>query len=581
VSDARAEALLKSALEKIVYFEARSGQLEGDAAAARAEVERLKAELGSASVREVELRKALAELEVSLSRTHRDREELGRTVEALRTERTALLDKLLDAARIRGVLSDEDGSFDLAAFISQLRSEVLAARGVLEPQATLHAPPSAPEPDFEEVPIDDAVAFQAEVARQMAHGVWGESSDAPFATGRRPESVPPRPPPPLDSVQKRPEPEAHAVLQQKEEPSLSAWAPAAVHRRPAPEVSEVMGFAESLHAQGRLGAPSGRQIVARRRVPGDDTLFGFSVRELSAPDAGARVRAAERLGALGDRAAASAVAAALHAEREPRVAVAFLETLRLLAGPEGASVVEPFVDAPMPEVRIAALRTLVTLDASRAVPQLQRAARDADPSVRRRAALLGLQLPGKDGPGYAASSGAEADPEVRRVAALAAGAQGGKEARATLLAALDDPFPAVRQAAARSLSRLLGVEVEGVAGLEGPQRRREIRKLTSLPVASVKAQAQSALLRETPVQRANGRKAAVAVEEEVQAQAVGPSPEALLEPVLWQLQASMRGCSLSELVQLLAAPPEALEVACALLTARGQVVRRGTKLFVA
>jgi HEAT repeats len=582
VSDARAEALLKSALEKIVYFEARSGQLEGDAAAARAEVERLKAELGSAAVREVELRQALAELEVNLSRTHRDREELGRTVEALRTERTALLDKLLDAARIRGVLSDEDGSFDLAAFISQLRSEVLAARGVPVPetQGAVRGEPGVAEPDFEEVPIDDAVAFQAEVARQMAHGVWGESSEAPLGTARRAEGVPARPPPP-NSVQERPEPEARAVLQLDEGPSLSGWAPAAAHRRQAPEVSEVMGLAESLHAQGRLGAPSGRQASARRRLPGDDTLYGFSVRELSAPDAGARVRAAERLGALGDRAAASAVARALHAEREPRVAVAFLEALRLLAGPEGAPLVEPFVDAPMPEVRIAALRTLLTLDASRAVPQLLRAARDADPSVRRRAALLGLQLPGKDVVGYVPASGAEADPEVRRVAALAAGAQGGKEARATLLAALDDPFPAVRQAAARSLSRLLGVEVEGVAGLEGPQRRREIRRLTSLPVASVKSRAQRALLREMPAQRANGQRVALAVEEEVQTRAVGPSPEALLEPVLSQLQTSMRGCSLSELVQLLAAPPEAVEVACALLTARGQVVRRGTKLFVA
>src|SRR5271169_5673806 len=90
VSDARAEALLKSALEKIVYFEARSGQLEGDAAAALAELERLKAEYGAAGAREVELRQRLAELEVALGRAHRDREELARVVEVLRAERTAL-----------------------------------------------------------------------------------------------------------------------------------------------------------------------------------------------------------------------------------------------------------------------------------------------------------------------------------------------------------------------------------------------------------------------------------------------------------------------------------------------------------
>jgi hypothetical protein len=584
VSDARAEALLKSALEKIVYFEARSGQLEGDAVAACAEVERLTAELGSAAVREIELRQELAELEVNLARTHRDREELGRAVEALRTERTSLVDKLLDAARIRGVLSDEDGSFDLAAFISQLRSEVLAAKATPETKGATAGQPEAArqEPDLEEIPIDDAVAFQAEVARQMARGVWGESSDAPSGPARRPEPVPPSASlPPREAAERRPEASPRAVLQLDSEALPDAgWAPAAAHRNAKPEVSEVMGLAESLQAEGRLGSASGRNGASRRRLPGEDTLYGFSVRELSAPDASARIRAAERLGTLGDRAAASPVASALHAERDPRVAVAFLEALRLLAGPEGAAVVEPFVDAPVPEVRIAALRTLVALDAHRAIPQLQRATRDADPAVRRRATLLGLQLPAEEVLAFASRGGAEADPEVRRVAALAAGATGGKEARATLLAALDDPFPAVRQAAARSLSRLLGVEVEGVAGLEGPQRRREIRRLTSLPVPSVSSRARQAIAREPPVQRANGRKTQVAVVEQEE-RASGPSPEFLCQPVLSQLQSAMRGRSLGELVQLLGAPAEAVEVACALLTARGQVVRRGTKLFVA
>ncbi len=581
MSDARAEALLKSALEKIVYFEARSGQLEGDAAAALAEVDRLKAELGAAAAREVELRQKLAELEVNLVGAHRDREELGRVVEALRTERTSLVDKLLDAARIRGVLSDEDGSFDLAAFISQLRSEVLAARSAPEASSeTLADGQGVPEPDFEDVPIDDAVAFQAEVARQMAKGVWGESSDAPSLPVRQPEPLPKAAPAPvLAAPGRRPEEvSARAVLQLEPEGRPGAgWAPAAAHRVAPPEASAVTQLAEGLDAQGRLGTPRGVNGTQRRRLPGDDTLYGFSVRELSAPDAGARVRAAERLGTLGDRAAASAVATALHAERDSRVAVALLEALRLLAGKEGASVVEPFVDAPVPEVRIAALRTLLALDAHRAVPQLQRAARDADPAVRRRATLLALQLPREESRALEPPAGGDADPEVRRVAALAAGATGGREARSTLLAALDDPFLAVREAAARSLSRLLGVEVEGVAGLEGPQRRREIRRLTSLPVASVSARARSALAREEPSARAATGRTQVAVVE------VAPrtSPEALCKPVLGQLQSAMRGCSLGELVQVLGGPAEAIEVACALLTARGQVVRRGTKLFVA
>ncbi|MGO9829446.1 MAG: HEAT repeat domain-containing protein [Myxococcaceae bacterium] len=552
MSDARAEALLKSALEKIVYFEARSGQLEGDAATARAEVDRLKAELGAAGGREIALRQQLAELEVALGRAHRDREELGRVVEALRAERTALLEQLLDAASIRGVLSNEDGSFDLAAFISQLRGEVLAARGAPE------APPPAAAAALAEEPADDAVAFQAEVARQMAQGVWGEPSEAPvvvpssarrLATGRQPEE--------------------RAVLQlDADGAALAGWAPAAAVRSAPPDASPTTALAERLQAEGRLGSP---RLQRRPRAPLDDTLYGFSVRELSAPEVGARIRAAERLGALQERGAAAALAAALHAERDPRAVVADLEALRLLAGKEGAQVVEPFADASQPEVRIAALRALVALDASRAVPQLQRAARDADSSVRRRAALLALQLPREYAAELERQHSTDVDPEVRRVSALAAGASGGQQARGALLAALDDTSPEVRQAAARSLSRLLGVEVEGVAGLEGPPRRREIRRLSGLPVAPLSARASLAEPRLRP------ERIRVAVLESVGR--VGA--EALCEPVLQELQSAMRGCTLAELVRLLAAPAEVIESACALLTARGQVVRRGMKLFVA
>jgi HEAT repeats len=571
VSDARAEALLKSALEKIVYFEARSEQLEGDAAASRAEVDRLKAELGSASVQEVELKQKVAELEVALARAHRDREELGRVVDALRQERTSLVDKLLDAARIRGVLSDEDGSFDLAAFISQLRSEVLAARPAQEGASPPVLDVPGPETESEDVLIDDAVAFQAEVARQMAVGVWGEGPEAPPAPAPVDTAPVLRAPPRASDVP------ARAVLQlEPDVESAGDWAPSVARTPPPREVSEATRLAEGLKAQGRLGSPV-PPAGPRRRLPGDETLYGFSVRELSAPDAGARIRAAERLAALKDKSAASAVASALHAERDARVAVSLLETLRALAGPEGASVAEAFLDAPVPEVRIAALRTLLALDAHRAVPHLQRAARDTDASVRRRAALLSLQLPREEVLATERSAGSDADPEVRRVTALAAGANGGQEARSALLAALDDPFPAVRGAAARSLSRLLGVEVDTVAGLEGPQRRREIRRLTALPVASVSERAKTALAREASSTVRHSHTTQVAVLED------GPrlNPEALCGNVLGELKAAMRGRSAQELEGLLGAPSEAIEVACALLTARGQVVRRGTKLFVA
>src|SRR5687768_9666471 len=100
--DERPDALLKSALEKIVYFEARSEQLVNDLKASRAEVERLKHDLGGAAQREIELRRKIAELEVRANRAHAEREELTRLNEALRAERADLLGKVLEASRIHG-----------------------------------------------------------------------------------------------------------------------------------------------------------------------------------------------------------------------------------------------------------------------------------------------------------------------------------------------------------------------------------------------------------------------------------------------------------------------------------------------
>ena len=101
MGDERPDALLKSALEKIVYFEARSQQLQNDLTAARAETERLKHELAAAAQREIQLRRQIAELEVRATRSHQECQELGRVNEALRTERTGLLGKVIEARALR------------------------------------------------------------------------------------------------------------------------------------------------------------------------------------------------------------------------------------------------------------------------------------------------------------------------------------------------------------------------------------------------------------------------------------------------------------------------------------------------
>ena len=134
MSDEKPEALLKSALEKILYFEARSSQLTNDADTTRSELERFKADLGAASQREIELRRVIAELEVRVTRAHSEREETARLADALRRERADLVGKMLEASRIHGL--ERGGGlddFDLGQFIAQLRSEVLVERGGTAP----------------------------------------------------------------------------------------------------------------------------------------------------------------------------------------------------------------------------------------------------------------------------------------------------------------------------------------------------------------------------------------------------------------------------------------------------------------
>ncbi|NTX51197.1 HEAT repeat domain-containing protein [Myxococcus sp. CA039A] len=444
MSDERPDALLKSALEKIVYFEARAEQLLSELGSTREEMEHLKRELTETHQRELELRREVAELEVRAGRFQAEREESVRLTQALRGERDQLMDRLLNASRLRtstkdGDDEDDDLGFDLASFISQLRSEALL-RGESDRVAStlVKVPMRGPA-----VPLSEASAKAQAVA-----------AAAP--------SAPARP----------------ALL----EPLLEGLSPVA---------REAQRF---LHA-GRLGvSPAQLAELSGQRVgaPTDESLFGFSVRELSAPDAAARIRAAERLKALSQPAAAPALASALHAETDSAAQVALLQAFAALCREEGAQVVSPLLASPVPEVRIAALKALLTLAPRDAAPHLAQAMKDPDRSVRRRASLLALGLEGETARRLGEEAIHDADSEVRSLAALALGAGSGENARTLLLEALGDREPRVRKAAAQSLSRILGHDVSAVVSLDDTHRRREIRRLATLPVKPVRARLEDA-----------------------------------------------------------------------------------------
>ncbi len=523
MSEDRPDALLKSALEKIVYFEARAEQLHHELTSTREENEHLKRELGQREQRELGLRREVAELEVRVGRLGAERDELTRLNQALRTERSQLLGKLLEASRIRSSdrrerepEDDDEGGLgiDLASFISQLRSEALD-----RPARSPSAPPGPPFP-------------------------WPAPGEAPRAVAE--------PAPALARV-----------------------------GAPGPGASPVVQHAWRLRQEGRLEVSAGQ--MAELTGGGDDTLFGFSVRELSAPDATSRVRAAERLKALGQPAAAPALATALHAETDALVQVALLAAFAEVGTEEGASVVSPLLASGVPEVRIAALKALLALAPHEAAPHLAQAVKDPDRAVRRRASLLALGLEGDSARRLGEEAIRDPDTEVRGLAALALGAGGGESARALLLEALKDPEVRVRRSAAQSLSRILGQDVSAVVDLDEGRRRREIRRLATLPVQPVRAQ----LTPRAPAPPPAPSPAPLAARPAAPvprpaARAASSSPvEALCGPLLGEVRAAIRGRSLGELATGISATLALTEEALALLVARGSIIRRGHKYFAA
>jgi len=514
--------LLKSALEKIVYFEARSQQLYTDLAAAQGKIERHKEELGAAAQREIELRRELAELQVEVNRSRHERDELDKLNDALRAERAALLGKLIEAARIHeSDKPNEDGEspFDLASFISELRSEALAPK-----QATGAVAPARPE------------------ARALGPGA--ATANPPAA-----QSVPAAPAP-------APSPVAQHAARLRSEGRL------AVSHEQVLEMS----------SPPSLGART------------EETLFSFSVRELASSEPAARKRAAERLKALGNPAASAAVASALHGETQADVQVALLGAFSGLAKSEGVPIISPLLRAELPEVRIAALKALIALDPAQAGPHVAAAIKDADRAVRRRASLLALGLSGSAALKLGEQAIVDEEPEVRSLAALVLGASNGERARVLLLEALTDRDPKVRDAAAQSLSRILGKDVSPVVELDDPQRRRAVRRLATLPVAAdagSRALVKSYFNFATQENQDGAGMAGVRAEEQAAAVAAPPSAEQLCTAVMSDVRGALRGCSLAELAASSRCAPDLVQEACELLVARGQVVRRGLKYFAA
>ncbi len=93
------QGLLRSALEKIVFFECRVSQLESELAATRSTAERARADAAEARRRETELSQSLAAERGARGDAESRADELAERVRLLEGERERLLTGLVDRAR--------------------------------------------------------------------------------------------------------------------------------------------------------------------------------------------------------------------------------------------------------------------------------------------------------------------------------------------------------------------------------------------------------------------------------------------------------------------------------------------------
>jgi HEAT repeat protein len=371
---------------------------------------------------------------------------------------------------------------------------------------------------------------------------------------------------------------------------------------PAASVAELGG---RFDAAGRVGVKADdtarmKELFATRA---DRALYERSMSDLEAPEGGKRLRAVRALEALGSRAAAPLLAAALGREREADVKVALLAALARLKESFAADLAERELGDPRPAVRVAALEALAAVGDARAPDRIAGALSDQSPIVRRRAALLLGFSPGVRAEDALALALCDTDRGVARAAAAALSGRPSVRAQAALARGLEHDDASVRQVAATALGRLSGESVEPEGSVSA--RRASCRRISAKLAAMDGDQLRSAVLRSAETVKvataavARARRAAVAVMEAPAApvsrpaapqpaQPASPSRRAaagggddLAPRVIGEIRAALRGCTPDALATILAVPPGHVEAVLASLASSGTIARRGTRWFMA
>lgn len=554
----QAEQLLRSALEKIVFFECRVEAMEAELDAARGAAARAQDESSRVRARLVELETNLAEARGGAADAVSKNEALIERLRLLEDERERFLAGFIEQARVAAAPAtgvarrgERDGSgdgIDLGGFIAELRGEVQRLRA------------------------------------------WKEAAQA-------------------------------AGIQVEEH-----GAPRSIADLRAEATATVSQVGERFDASGRIGLGEDDERRAQLLLPtrAERALYESAMHDLSSADATNRRRAADCLRALGSKAAAPLVAAALGREDDAEVKAALLSALAALAPhTSAAELALRETSDPRPRVRVAALTALTELQGERCIPTLISALGDASAVVRRRAVLC---------LGYFADAGAEDalcsalgdhDAGVARAAAVTLAGRASRRAQGALVRALDHRDPTVRKAAGEAVARWSGEAVS--PRNDESERRRQVRRLTErLEAVDVGALRNDIMFAPSggrvdaqPVavsQRSPAEKHARQDAAPARPEAPAPGPEKQLvradtgaatassaeparanlargrEPnaavraferaVLEEVRIALRGCTPDDLAAALTVPRAEVVGALTRLVSLGSIVARGSRYYV-
>ena len=543
------EGLLRSALEKIVFFECRVSQLESELAAARAAADRARGDASGVRRREVELEQALTAEKAQRSEVERRASELDDRVRLLETERERLLGGLVDRARLDGAPGSsgepaaEDGQADLAGFIAELRAEIESLR-VFRDAAVAAGFGGAEGPARERKPVAPAASVAELGGRFDAQGRMGISAGDRARLG--------------DLLGTR----ADRALYERSMTDLSS--PDAGRRLRAVRALEALG---SRAAAPLLASALSREAEAEVKAALLGALARFKEpfaadladRELADRRPAVRVAALEALATVGDRRALDRLAAAISDDSAMvRRRAALL--LGFTAGDRAVDVLAVALCDTDRGVARAAAAALSGRPSARAQAALARGLEHPDVSVRRAAASALGRLSGEtvDADGTVSTRRASSRRISERLAAM-----DGEELRAAVLRSADN--------AHATAGRVLAATAAAAAGRAASERP------STLPPASGAPSPQPAPPLRGGEAVGVAPRTAVAV---VEAPAPSAGPSELDSRIVAELRASLRGCTEATLASLLRAPPADVESSLAALAARGTVARRGTRWFV-